>query len=77
MHSNARMGPHKEANSSYLIEITLQKELFENINKFRHRRKSFLEIFNEFHRSETVVHVEADVDFDAGFAIRQFDDRHL
>ena len=60
-----------------LVEISLQKELFENVDEFRQRRKSLLEVLDQLHRPEAIGHVEADVNLDVGQTISHLDDWNL
>jgi len=62
---------------SNLVEISLQQELFEDVDEFWQGRKAFLEVLDQFHRPKAVGHVEADVDLDVGQPIGHLDDRHL
>ena len=55
----------------------MQEELFENVDEFCHGRKSLLVMLDQFHRSQAVGHVEADVNLDISQTIGHLDDWYL
>lgn len=61
----------------HLVEITLKKELFENINELRESRELLFEVLDEFNSSDSGGHIETDIDLDAGAGVDQFDNRYL
>lgn len=63
--------------NSHLIEITLIEELLENVDQFGQGWKSLFEVLDQFHSTQAVGHVEADVDSNARQVIGQLDDRYL
>ena len=48
----------------YLVEITLKKELFENVNELGKSWELFLKVLDKLDRSDTGGHVKADVNLD-------------